>query len=483
MSPTKDIFFKKGTPESCGVSSSHIMNFITRLEKSKIPMHSFLLVRNGVLLSEAYYAPYEKDSLHRMYSITKSFTSIAIGFLEQDQMIHLDDPIINYFPEFLPKTGVHPYIAKTTIRQMLSMQTPHAKSTCRRSPRNHWVESFFIVAPEHMPGTVFSYDSSGSHVLAALVEKLTNMTLLDYLRSKFLNEINFSAKSFCLTDAQGTTQGASGLVATSLDIAKVAWIMMHDGIYNDKQYIPLYYAKDAITKHSSTLFHGAHEDERQGYGYQFWIIRNHGFAMYGLGGQLAICLPDKDIMLVTTADVIKIDSGIPAIYEAFWEEIYDNISNISLLEDLSAYRNLEQMSKRCKVNPIINASSHNITTEVNNRTYYFSDNLMGLSEIRLEIKKSKGFLHYKNSSGRFCLPFGIGYLIQSTFPYYKQRCSTSGSWIEDNLFFIKSHITDAHMGFISIELYFKDNSLTVNMKKFEEELFHEFDGSATGFSE
>ena len=113
----------RATPEATGVPSKAIFNFIKRLEDYQIPMHSLLLARQGKLIYEGYYAPYQGDTLHRMFSISKSFTSIAIGLLVQEGRISLDDRIIDYFPEKLPEEAS--LIAQMTIRNMLMMQTCH----------------------------------------------------------------------------------------------------------------------------------------------------------------------------------------------------------------------------------------------------------------------------------------------------------------------------------------------------------------------
>lgn len=72
-------------------------------------MHSFSLMRHDTLIAEGYYAPYQKDTPHRMFSISKSFTSIAIGLLEAEGKLSLDDPIVSYFPDKIP-ANVHPWI-------------------------------------------------------------------------------------------------------------------------------------------------------------------------------------------------------------------------------------------------------------------------------------------------------------------------------------------------------------------------------------
>lgn len=202
-------------PEATGISASCIMDALREIDARGISMHSFLFCKDNCLVAEGYYAPVKKNDLHRMFSVTKSFVSIAIGFLQEEGRLSLDDSIVKFFPEYVPNTSeAHPWLLATTIRDMLSMRSCHASTTYDKfSSKTDWVKSFFTVAPTHKPGTVFHYDTSSSHTLCALVEKLTGMKMLDYLRNKVLNEIGFSKEAYCLTDGFGVSMGGSGLMA------------------------------------------------------------------------------------------------------------------------------------------------------------------------------------------------------------------------------------------------------------------------------
>ena len=167
--------FEKVRPEDVGISSTGLIRFAKRLEYNNIPMHSIIVMRHGKICMESYYAPYTKDTLHRMFSVTKSFVSLAIGLLANEGRISLDDHIVDYFPEKLPENGAHPYMQMLTIRQMLTMRTCHDMNAYKIGGSPDWLGSFFTVTPDHVPGTNFSYDTASTHTLGALVEKLTGM--------------------------------------------------------------------------------------------------------------------------------------------------------------------------------------------------------------------------------------------------------------------------------------------------------------------
>ena len=123
------------TPEEMGIPSRAISRVIKRLERDHVPMHSLLIARHGKMVFEGSYAPYTRETLHRMFSVTKSFVSLAIGCLEKEGRISLDDPICRYFPEYVPNE-VHPWIAAMTIRHMLEMKSCYSGTTYKMCIRD-----------------------------------------------------------------------------------------------------------------------------------------------------------------------------------------------------------------------------------------------------------------------------------------------------------------------------------------------------------
>ena len=310
-------------PEAKGISASCIIDTLSEIDIRGISMHSFLLCKDDCLVAEGYYAPVKKDDLHRMFSVTKSFVSIAIGLLQEEGRLSLDDSIVKFFPEYVPNTcEAHPWLLATTIRDMLSMRSCHASTTYDKfSSKTDWVKSFFTVAPTHKPGTVFHYDTSATHTLCALVEKLTGMKMLDYLRNKVLNEIGFSKEAYCLTDGFGVSMGGSGLMATSRDFMLFALLILNNGKSNGKQYISADYIKESTSFQTATCVTGPVPSESQGYGLQFWIGEHNSIVCYGMGGQLAILLPEYNTAIVTTADTQGYQGGNQVIYDAIFRHI------------------------------------------------------------------------------------------------------------------------------------------------------------------
>lgn len=310
------------TPEKAGLSRELTEEFLKSLEERNAGVDSVLFIRGGKICFEKYWEPYDKDTNHRMYSVGKSFTAIAVGLLVGDGKLKLDDYVCDYFPDKLPK-NVHPFIKEMQVKHLLTMSTAH-KSTTYKKYDGDWVESFFHVEPDYHPGTIFSYDTSATHVLCALVQRLAGKNMLEFLKERVLDEIGYTSTEW-LTDDAGIIRGGDGLYCTSRDLASVAQLCMDGGVFHGKQLIPADYLKEMLSVQISTSHKEAY-DERFGYGYQVWGNREPGgFTFYGMGGQLAVCFPDKQFILVTTGNMTERGKDIRFIYESFYEVIYPRI--------------------------------------------------------------------------------------------------------------------------------------------------------------
>lgn len=465
-----------------------ILNFMSQLAEDRVNLHGFALLHKYDLLANIYYKPFKAESLHRMYSVGKSFVSLAIGILLSEGKIALEDPICNYFQDKLPKEGVHPYIAEIRIKDMLSMRTAHGTTTYKRYAGD-WVESFFNIEPSHRPGTVFSYDTSSTHVLSALVERLSGLELLEFLRIKCLNEIGFSKEAYMIKDPYGVSQGGSGLVCRLDDILRVARLFLDKGIYKGKQLVSSDYLKEATGNQVDTILQSC-LDEQLGYGYQTWRVRNKGFSFYGIGGQLAVCFPEEDFILATTADTLNNPNGIKDIYDAFFQHIYPYISSNKCNESKNkltgSLHEIEESLSAVSVKDLSNfkfetyLDAHTLGKQINNLQYTFDENKLGIESLQLNLEKEKGILKFiLNGYGHEIL-FGIEN-ISAKFKDKRYDGYTSGTWLRKNVFYIKTYLMGEYLASVSALLVFRENSVTVSFKHTEKEIFEEYKGTATGF--
>ena len=471
--------FKSSKPEKEGVTSKSIKNFLLALKENNITMHSVLMFKNNKMIFESYYKPFTRNTLHRMFSVAKSFVSCAIGILADKGVINIDEPIINYFPEY-NTNKVSEITKKATIKDLLKMQSPHEKTAFKELKGDDYVKSFFELKPTKISGTIFSYDTSASHTLGALVEKLTKKSLLDFLREEFLNEIGFSKEAYCLTDPKGISLGGSGLMATPLDIALFAHLFLNEGKLwgeNKKQILSQEYVKNATSKQSETFVKGTNREEKQGYGYQFWRVCNNGYMCYGMAGQLAVVLPEYNFVLITTADTLETQNGVNRIFDLFWETVYPTLSNAPYPENNEDYESLEQLKNSLQIEPISLENKNFKGNELINKTITLEENEFGLNNLKIEIDETKkiGTLKFTSNKGNFSLDFGFGKQVENVFPFYNHNCVCSGAFFSENMLIVKSHIIGEEIGTVYFQIDKKPTGEgTFFIKKNVGEGFNEF---------
>ncbi|MCR4588840.1 MAG: beta-lactamase family protein, partial [Lachnospiraceae bacterium] len=497
-------------PEEAGVPSQSILAAVKRLEKDQIPMHSLLIMRHDKLIFERYYAPYTGDTLHRMFSITKTMTAIAIALLAEEGRIDLDESICTYFPEYVNEK-THPWIRATTIRNMLQMRTCHAASTYKVDMKSNWVESFFTVTPSHKPNTVFHYDTSAAHVMGGLVEKLTGMEMIDYLRIKVLDRIGFSKDAYVIKDPFGVSISGSGMVARPMDVLKVLYLLANNGrcTCDDGetcQLIPEWFTGEATSKISSTICNMSVLSEQQGYGEQIWRNEQGGFVLYGMGGQLAISLPQQDMLIMTTADTMSLAGGNQMIYNAIYDCILPALDTGT---DPAAYDLLMRETQGlCIAPPKVSICPENAQAPVFkgksfDYRYALQDNGSAFRELRLKVDEStgKGLLELSYKDGHLQkIPFGIGSMEQLELgviadPYLLKPedntvapgeyfammpCVAGACWTSSNALYIRVHIVGEYVGALHFDVYPEEKEITVFLRKVEETCFSEFTGHLYG---
>ncbi|OOM78792.1 6-aminohexanoate-dimer hydrolase [Clostridium puniceum] len=486
-----DSIFKEITPEKVGVPSKAILKFIKQLEENQVNIHSFFMAIGNEVFAEGYWKPFNKEFQHRMYSVGKSFTSIAIGLLQEEGKLKITDYICDYFLDKIPKDGVHDYIKKTTIKDMLTMRTAHNKTTYKVENNNDWVESFFTIKPSHYPGTIFSYDTSATHVLSALVERLSGKSLMDYLREKVLNHIDFSKEAKFLKDPMGISQGGSGLICTMRDLAKLTYICMNDGYYRGKQLIPKEYLHQATKKQVDTFIQPV-IDEQQGYGFQFWKSRYNGFTLYGMGGQLSICLPQYKIIFTTTADTQGNPTGLQNIYDAFWQQIfpfiekkYTPLKNNELYKPLKNDENYIQLKEKIdnlSTKPIQGEIVSSYSNKINGKKYILESNSMGIKFLKITFDKTEGFIEYENNDGKFKILFILGKTNQFNEKSFKIPIMISAAWTSENILCLQVNLIGYVLGSIRVNIGFNNEFVTISMKKSVEGILNNYDGIATGIA-
>lgn len=486
--------FTYARPEEVGISSGAVKRYIEVLEKANLSTHDVIIARGDKIIYENYWAPFEKSFCHRMYSVTKSFVSLAIGFLLQDGKISLEDKIVDLFPEAITE-GANDEIRKQTIRNMLMMSTGRCENDAyfSRRPKDR-VRDYFEFGGKAIKGagTFFDYDSPGSFILGALAERITGMTLLEYLREKLFDKIGVSDSPYMLKCPGGHSWSDSALLCTPEDLLRVAKFTMNLGKWNGEQILDEQYLKEATSHLIST---GCEWPHLQGYGYQIWTLQQNSFFFNGMGCQLAVCIPHKDIILIYNGDNQGLSFAKSVIVDSFFDIISDRAADGALDADDEAYRELCDYSAALELWHCGSGERSAAEKGINGKCFEMSDNPMGIKNIRFSFGDGDGVMEYENEQGKKSLPFGFGKNIFGEFPQtgyskdvgsvscpgHKYRCAASGEWQTENMLYISVQIIDEYFGRLHMYFSFGDEGrLAVRMKKTAEDFLYEYEGYGEG---
>ncbi len=283
--------------------------------EAAIDLHGLILAQAGQPILEVYLAPGAAEIPHRLYSVSKSVTSLAIGILYGRGLTDLDARGADLFPEWIgPDTP--PDACAVTLRDMLRMATCHSRRAHKEEDFS-WAKAFFDAPSDHAPGTVFGYDSTGTQILTLLCRRITGKTMLEFLQAELFDKIGATDPKHWLTDLSGIEQGGSGLHMTLRDLCKTANFCMTDGL----GIVPAEYMRLATSRQIDTGMKTG--EQRFGYGYQFWMTRD-GFAMLGKDGQMALMVPHRQLVLCTTGDTQYQPEAVQQIIDAFYDCVLPN---------------------------------------------------------------------------------------------------------------------------------------------------------------
>lgn len=484
------------TPEQMGISSAEITAMLDGFRKEGLSMHSVLVMRNGKIVAEGYAEPFDENSLHRMYSVSKSFVSIAIGVLEAEGKISINDTIGQYFPDYVNE-NTDERIVNTKIVDLLRMASPFKMgSTYNGRTDMNWTETFFTATVGKEPGTEFLYDTSATHILGVIVERVTGEDFLEYLKEKALLEIGFSENSWCVKAPEGYAWGGSGVQCTTRDLAAFANLVMHKGEYNGKQLLPRDYVEAATSYQISTApdpdsdtpFYGS------GYGYQIWM-NPYGFGFMGMGCQYAYCVPEKDLVFVCTADNQGNSEATGIIYSLMEKHIIKKLSDQPLEEDISAYTKMNAALQEMVIPHQKGQSSSPLLDTVNGKTYLCNDANAKISWFRLDFDGDGGVFTYCTPRGEKKLYFGIGKNVEGMLdePQYSgesinhpngkgYRCLSSGAWVSTTTFVLKVQVIDDYFGNMTLT-FDLDSTPTLTGKKTAEWFLEEYKMNAVAYRE
>ncbi len=307
------------TSEELGIPTAALLQFQKDLDEMPY-LHGVIAMRHGKIFLSTAWAPFDLESKGILHSLSKSFTSSAIGLAQQEGYLRITDTLLKYFPEY-EDAVTDEKMRRVTLRDLLSMSCGHAECAMgqlRASP-GQWVRDFIASKLQFEPGTHFAYNSAGTHMLAAVIKKTTGQNVREYLMPRLFAPLDI-VPGLWESSLEDIDCGGWGLLLSTADIAKFAQCLLQNGSWNGQQLIPADYLAEATRKQSDNSMNEK-PDWKLGYGYQFWCSQ-HGYRGDGAYGQLALVIPELDFALAVNATVHNFQDLLNLIWR-FVEKFQD----------------------------------------------------------------------------------------------------------------------------------------------------------------
>ena len=315
--------FPRSTPSSQGVDPVAVEVFLDAMEAhSEVELHSLMLLRNGHVVTEGWWAPYTPDRVHLLYSLSKSYASTAAGLAAAEGLLDLDRTVLSYFPE-LDAEVTDERSRAMLVRHVAAMASGHHTESIDQvwaSDPGDLVRGFLRLAPEHDPGTWFAYNQPCTYTLAAIVQRQSGQSLVDYLRPRLFDPLGIGDVGW-QQHPPGRALGFTGLHATTDAIAKLGQLYLQRGWWGDRQLLPESWVEQATSLQIDTP-REENIDWRQGYGFQFWQAR-HGYRGDGAYGQFCVVLPDENVVVAVTGASIDMQ----AVLDGLWTHLLPALSD------------------------------------------------------------------------------------------------------------------------------------------------------------
>jgi len=261
--------FNKASVKDANINKGLLVDFFNKIDEEKLNIHSMLLLKDGSRVFRASAYDYDEDTKDNVFSVSKSFTSVAIGILQDLKLINLDDYVLFYFSEEVE--DYLPGYEKLRIRQLLSMATGQERDAYHElTPADNFFEMFFNIPLIHEPGEKFMYNSFAAFMLSAIVTKVTGRSMNDFLNEYLYSHIGMEKPIW--EQVGNINFGATGLEISANDMARFGLLLLNDGNWDGKQIISKEYLGLATSKQiltDSVVFQ--YDYDHYGYGYQLWL--------------------------------------------------------------------------------------------------------------------------------------------------------------------------------------------------------------------
>jgi CubicO group peptidase (beta-lactamase class C family) len=451
----------RSTPELEGIPSAAVASFLEAIEESKLELHSFMLLRHGKVTAEGWWSPYGADLRHSLFSLSKSFTSTAVGFAVSEGLLTVDDSVISFFPEELSETPSE-NLAAMKIKHLLSMSTGHDKDTIDAlvtSTDGNWIKAFLSLPVEHEPGTHFAYNTGASYMLSAIVQVVSGKMLFDYLTPRLFEPLNIADAAWGVCP-RGINFGGFGLSVRTEDIAKFGQLYLQKGLWAGKQIIPKKWIEEATSKHISN---GdlAESDWAQGYGYQFWRCRHNAYRGDGAFGQYCVVMPEKEAVFAATSAVNDMQAVLNKVWDILLPAMEDAPLSSNAADSEALHKKLSSLS--CVPDAAAVQNPH-LEGLINNKTYVIEENQVKVSSIAFEFNNDEIIFKTVQDNNALKLSCGRSRQLEGSLPLFPEssRVMASATWIDEATLLMNCRFIETPFAY-TVKYVFDEDNLDISL--------------------
>ncbi len=385
----------RSTPEAQGVPSSAILDFVNQAEQTIDALHSFMLVRHGHVVAEGWWSPYVAEHPHVLFSLSKSFTSTAVGLAVAEGRLTVDDAVISFFPDELP-ADISPNLAAMRVRHLLSMSTGNEDDTTgpmTQSADGNWVRGFLAQPVQRTPGTHFVYNSGATYMLSAIVQKFTGQPLLDYLQPRLFAPLGIENPTW-ESCPRGINVGGWGLKIRTEEIARFGQLYLQKGEWHGAQIIPAAWV-EAATAYQVANSREQNVDWAQGYGYQFWRSQHGAYRGDGAFGQFCVVMNEQDTVLAITSGV----ANMQAVLDLVWGRLLPALGTEPLPADTATQIALRQRLATLELPTVQGEQTSPLAAQVSGKRYQFPTNESKIAALQLDFGAETTTLTIEDDQG------------------------------------------------------------------------------------
>lgn len=425
------------------VCADAVLRFLDKLPESKTALHALQIYRHGKLMLSMAPKPYSVSDAMQLYSLSKSFSSTAIGFLADDGVLTAEDRVIDIFKDQLPaRLGRN--MEHLRVKHLLSMNTGHAACCLpyiRRAAAP--VTEFLNTDLDFMPGTHFTYNNAATYMLSEIVTHYTKKTMFDFLQERLFLPLGITDVYWDVFPS-GRSQGAVGLHASVEDVAKLGLLYLNKGKWNGKRLLSEEWVATASAPHSDNSGNGT-KDWVAGYGYQFWRNAREGYRGDGAFGQLSMVFPERDMVVAAKVCSDDMQTEIDLIFDL-----------MDALCDQGTKTEADVLEKLDQYYPIPNEAP--MADSLFDHLYHCSPNILGITSLALHRSADGISVTFSNGSCLQTMHFGIGAYQKSeiTVKCLKPTLETlAGTDAPEAIAFAAA--AAGHKDGFTVSLYYLDN--------------------------